>query len=122
MQTWPSTLEAAPAGEGPLQEVAVIHTLAEVPGSRALLHHNATRADGDASPELFEGGSLADVVAAASAAAPQQVPPSHMPPHTMPSCDVLAQLVASAAAPQHVAEVHASSQMYMPYAIWRDIT
>jgi hypothetical protein len=62
------------AGEGPLQEVAVIHTLAEVPGSRPLLHHNGTREDTTAS-ELYEGGSLADVVAAASAASPQQVEP-----------------------------------------------
>ena len=58
------------AGEGPLQEVAVIHTLAEVPGSRSLLQHNATQ---DSAAELFEGGSLADVAAAASAASPQQV-------------------------------------------------
>jgi len=62
------------AGEGPLQEVAVIHTLGEVPGSRPLLQHNGTRDDAS---ELFEGGSLADVVAAASAAAP---PPVCMPP------------------------------------------
>ncbi len=48
----------------------MIHTLAEVPGSRALLQHNGTQEDAS---ELYEGGSLADVVAAASAAAPQQV-------------------------------------------------
>ena len=50
--------------------MAVIHTLAEVPGSRPLLQHNATQAS---AAELFEGGSLADVAAAASAASPQQV-------------------------------------------------
>ncbi|CAK0784725.1 hypothetical protein CVIRNUC_007929 [Coccomyxa viridis] len=59
-------------GEGPLQEVAVIHTLAEVPGSRPLLQQNTTQ---DSAAELFEGGSLADVAAAASAASPQQ--PQH---------------------------------------------
>lgn len=48
----------------------MIHTLAEVPGSRALLQHNGTQQDAS---ELYEGGSLADVVAAASAAAPHQV-------------------------------------------------
>ncbi len=48
----------------------MIHTLAEVPGSRALLQHNGTQEDAS---ELYEGGSLADVVAAASAAAPHQV-------------------------------------------------
>ena len=58
-------LSAPCAGEGPLQEVAVIHTLAEVPGSRLLLQHNTTQ---DSAAELFEGGSLADVAAAASAA------------------------------------------------------
>ena len=58
----------------------MIHTLAEVPGSRALLQHNGTRDDAS---ELYEGGSLTDVVAAASAASPQQVstvvglPPIH---------------------------------------------
>ena len=50
----------------------MIHTLAEVPGSRPLLHHNSTHGNAAAS-ELYEGGSLADVVAAASAASPQQV-------------------------------------------------
>ena len=54
----------------------MIHTLAEVPGSRALLQHNGTREDAS---ELYEGGSLADVVAAASAASPQQV-------HLLPAC------------------------------------
>lgn len=47
----------------------MIHTLAEVPGARPLLAHNATMREGGA-PELFEGGSLTDVVAAASAAVP----------------------------------------------------
>lgn len=46
----------------------MIHTLAEVPGARPLLAHNASREEG--APELFEGGSLTDVVAAASAAVP----------------------------------------------------
>ena len=48
----------------------MIHTLAEVPGSRPLLQQNTTQ---DSAAELFEGGSLADVAAAASAASPQQV-------------------------------------------------
>ena len=68
----PESLHDTCSGEGPLQEVAVIHTLAEVPGSRALLQHNGTQEDAS---ELYEGGSLADVVAAASAAAPHQVTP-----------------------------------------------
>ncbi|EIE26152.1 hypothetical protein COCSUDRAFT_65011 [Coccomyxa subellipsoidea C-169] len=55
-------------GDGPVQELAVIHTLAEVPGARPFLAQNATREVG--APELFEGGSLTDVVAAASAAVP----------------------------------------------------
>ena len=46
----------------------MIHTLAEVPGARPLLAHNASREEG--ALELFEGGSLTDVVAAASAAVP----------------------------------------------------
>ncbi len=45
----------------------MIHTLAEVPGARPLLAPNASREEGTL--ELFEGGSLTDVVAAASAAA-----------------------------------------------------
>ena len=52
----------------------MIHTLAEVPGSRPLLQHNTTQ---DSAAELFEGGSLADVAAAASAASPQQVRMRH---------------------------------------------
>ena len=59
------------AGDGPVQELAVIHTLAEVPGARPFLAQNATREVG--APELFEGGSLTDVVAAASAAVPPPV-------------------------------------------------
>ena len=60
----------------------MIHTLAEVPGSRALLQHNGTREDAS---ELYEGGSLADVVAAASAASPRQVSDSsnHWPPFSL---------------------------------------
>jgi len=48
----------------------VIHTLAEVPGARPLLAQNATMREERGAPELFEGGSLTDVVAAASAAVP----------------------------------------------------
>ncbi|CAL8462769.1 g2302 [Coccomyxa elongata] len=58
-------------GDGPIQELAVIHTLAEVPGARPLLAPNASREEGTL--ELFEGGSLTDVVAAASAAGPPPV-------------------------------------------------
>lgn len=55
---------ASAAGDGPHAEVAVIHTLGMVPGARVLLPPAAAR-NGSG---LYEGGSLADVIAAASAA------------------------------------------------------
>jgi hypothetical protein len=52
-----------------VQEIAVIHTLADVPGARSLIKPNHNQ-EAEGALELFEGGSLADVVAAASAVAP----------------------------------------------------
>lgn len=84
LHPWPDEVSLSFAGEGPVQEIAVIHTLAEVPGARSLIRPNDTRAEAAAAAaedgagnaaansglELFEGGSLADVVAAASAVPP----------------------------------------------------
>ncbi len=60
---WGDAVARARAGDGPVAEVAVMHTLAAVPGARALLPPPA----GANGSGLFEGGSLADVVAAAGA-------------------------------------------------------